>query len=112
MPRDRHARPPYAALRGITVAKRYYVYLTTNASRTLYVGVTSDLVRRVAEHRTKAFGGFTARYNIGQLVYFEETADVREAIAREKQIKRWSRRKKVALIEALNPSWADLGAEG
>ena len=74
------------------------------ASRTLYTGVTSDLSRRLAEHQAKALGGFTARYNIGQLVYFEETADVREAIAREKQIKRWSRRKKVTLIEAFNPS--------
>ena len=92
------------------MAKRYYVYMATNASRTLYVGMTNDLPRRVAEHQVKTYGGFTARYNIGQLVYFEETADVREAIAREKQIKRWSRRKKIALIESLNPTWADLAS--
>ncbi len=92
------------------MAKRYYVYITTNTSRTLYVGVTNDLSRRAAEHHAKTYGGFTARYNIGQLVYFEETADVREAIAREKQIKGWSRRKKFALVESLNPAWADLAA--
>ncbi|MCY4447239.1 MAG: GIY-YIG nuclease family protein [Chloroflexi bacterium] len=92
------------------MAKRYYVYMATNASRTLYVGMTNDLPRRAAEHQVKTYGGFTARYNIGQLVYFEETADVREAIAREKQIKRWSRRKKIALIESLNPTWADLAS--
>ena len=91
------------------MAKRYYVYMATNASRTLYVGVTNNLPRRAAEHQAKTYKGFTARYNIGQLVYLEETADIREAIAREKQLKRWSRRKKTALIESLNPTWADLG---
>ncbi len=64
------------------MAKRYYVYMATNASRTLYVGVTNNLPRRAAEHQAKTYEGFTARYNIGHLVYFEETADVREAIAR------------------------------
>lgn len=92
------------------MSKRYYVYIATNASRTLYVGVTSDLLRRTAEHRAKAYEGFTARYNIGQLVYFEETADILSAIAREKQLKRWSRTKKVALIESFNPTWTDMGA--
>ena len=92
------------------MAKRYYVYIATNASHTLYVGVTNNLSLRAAEHQAQTYGGFTARYNIGQLVYFEETADVREAIAREKQIKRWSRRKKIALIESLNPAWEDLAA--
>ena len=93
------------------MAKRYYVYMATNASRTLYVGVTNNLPRRAAEHQAKTYEGFTVRYNIGQLVYCEETADVREAIAREKQLKRWTRRKKTALIESLNPTWADLAAE-
>lgn len=95
---------------GATVAKRYYVYIATNPSRTLYVGGTSDLLRRTAEHQAKEHRGFTSRYNIGQLVYFEETADVMSAIAREKQLKGWARWKKVALIESLNPTWADLGA--
>ncbi len=92
------------------MAERYYVYIATNASRTLYVGVTNDLSRRAAEHQAKTYEGFTARYNIGQIVYFEETADILEAIAREKQIKGWSRRKKVALVESLNPGWLDFGA--
>ena len=92
------------------MAKRYYVYLATNASRTLYVGMTSNLPRRTAQHRAKAPGSFTAQYNVTQVVYFEETSEVEAAIEREKQIKRWSRRKKVALIESFNPAWADLGA--
>ena len=92
------------------MAKRYYVYIAANASRTLYVGVTNDLSRRAAEHQAKTYGGFTARYNVDEIVYFEETADVREAITREKQIKGWSRRKKIALVESFNPGWADLSA--
>ena len=92
------------------MAKRYYVYMATNASRTLYVGMTNRPASKSCGAPGEDHGGFTARYNIGQLVYFEETADVREAIAREKQIKRWSRRKKIALIESLNPTWADLAS--
>ena len=92
------------------MSKRYYVYIATNPSRTLYVGVTSDLARRAAEHQAKTHQGFAARYNVSQLVYFEETADVLSAIAREKQLKGWSRRKKVALVESFNPAWTDLGA--
>ena len=87
----------------------YYVYLLTNRSRTLYIGVTSDLTRRVYEHRQKKILGFTQKYNIDRLVYFEESADVRDAIAREKQIKGWTRAKKIALIESMNPEWQDLG---
>ncbi len=80
----------------------------TNKSRTLYTGVTNDLERRVYEHKQKIVPGFTARYNITRLVYFELTQDVEAAIAREKQIKGWLRRKKIALIESVNPEWKDL----
>lgn len=86
----------------------YCVYIMTNHSRTLYVGVTSELEKRVQQHKQKLIPGFTARYNIGILVYYEMTSDVRAAIAREKQIKGWLRAKKVALIESVNPHWEDL----
>lgn len=91
--------------------KQYYVYIMTNHSRTLYTGVTNNLERRVYEHKQKLVPGFTKKYNVTMLVYYEETPDVREAIAREKQIKGWLRSKKIALIESLNPNWEDLGAE-
>jgi len=89
----------------------YYVYIMTNASRTLYTGVTNDLIRRVYEHKNKLVPGFTARYNIGRLVYFEETQDVRTAIDREKQIKGWRRERKIKLVESINPEWRDLSKE-
>ena len=91
--------------------KQYYVYIMTNSSRTLYTGVTDDLVRRVYEHKNKLIKGFTQRYNITRLVYYEITSDVKAAIQREKQIKGWLRKKKVALIEAANPKWKDLSEE-
>ncbi len=88
---------------------RYFVYIMTNRHHTvLYTGVTNDLVRRVFQHRDKAVPGFTSRYNVDKLVFFEETSDVLAAIAREKQIKGGSRRKKIALIEGMNPEWRDL----
>jgi putative endonuclease len=80
----------------------------TNRSGTLYVGVTNDLARRVSEHKDRLNPGFTARYNLDRLVYFEETGDVEEAIAREKQIKGQLRAKKLALVRAFNPKWRDL----
>ncbi len=89
----------------------YYVYIMTNESRTLYTGVTNDLVRRVYEHKHKLVGGFTTRYNVTMLAYFESSTDVASAIAREKQIKGWLRHRKVALIEATNPTWKDLSSE-
>jgi putative endonuclease len=88
--------------------KTYYVYILTNRSKTLYVGITNDLERRVAEHRHKIGSAFTRKYNIDRLVYFEETSNVEAAIAREKQIKGWRREKKIALVEAMNPDWQDL----
>lgn len=91
--------------------KEYYVYIMTNRSGTLYTGVANDLQRRVYEHQHKLIPGFTTRYNITKLVYFEATGDVRTAIEREKQIKGWLRARKVALIESVNPDWDDLSAE-
>lgn len=88
--------------------KRYYVYMMSNVSKMLYTGITNDLERRVKEHKYKAGHGFTSRYNLHQLIYYEEFQDVREAIAREKEIKGWRRDKKVALIENINPGWVDL----
>ncbi|MDQ3928255.1 MAG: GIY-YIG nuclease family protein [Chloroflexota bacterium] len=91
--------------------KQYFVYIMTNRNRTLYVGVTNNLERRVYEHKNKLIKGFTERYNLNELVYYAETEDIREAIAREKQLKGWVRAKKVALIEEDNPLWVDLSAD-
>jgi len=88
--------------------KSFYVYIMTNKSRTLYIGVTSDLKKRVYEHKHKLIKGFTKRYNIAYLVYFEETADCFSALKREKQLKGWLRQKKIKLIENDNPKWKDL----
>ena len=85
-----------------------YLYIATNRSGTLYTGMTNDLVRRMSEHRAGEIEGFTKKYNITRLVYFEQTTDVNAAIAREKQIKGWRRNKKIKLIEKMNPSWRDL----
>jgi len=91
--------------------KQYYVYIMTNKSRTLYTGVTSNLIRRVYEHKNKLIDGFTKKYNITKLVYYEVTNEVTSAIAREKQVKGWLRKKKIALIESMNPQWKDLSEE-
>ena len=85
------------------MSKEYYVYIMTNKSRTLYTGVTNDLMRRVYEHKNKTVKGFTSKYNIRYLVYFETTPSVYSAMEREKQIKGWLRAKKIALIDSLNP---------
>jgi putative endonuclease len=90
----------------------FYVYIACNRWRTtLYIGVTNDLRRRMWEHGQGEVPGFTKQYNVNQLVYFEHFSDIRFAIAREKQLKKWRREKKVALIEQLNPEWRDLGSE-
>ena len=90
--------------------RSYFVYILASRSRTLYVGVTGDLARRLFEHKTHAVPGFTARYRIDRLVHFEETSDVYAALTREKQIKSWGRAKKLQLIESANPTWQDLCA--
>jgi putative endonuclease len=87
---------------------QYYVYIMTNRSGTLYTGVTNNLERRVYEHKWALNDGFTRKYNITTLVYFETAEDVRSAIEREKQIKGWLRSKKIALVESANPEWKDL----
>ncbi len=91
---------------------RYYVYLLTNWNhRVMYVGVTNDLVRRIYEHKNKLVKGFTEKYNVNKLVYFEETGDVGSALTREKEIKKWRREKKNALVISINPEWKDLAEE-
>ena len=89
---------------------QYYVYiLSSNTNVTIYTGVTNDLYRRIYEHRHELDkNSFTARYKVHKLVYFEATSDVREAIAREKQIKGWNRARKNRLVESMNPKWQDL----
>ncbi|MDQ0508655.1 GIY-YIG nuclease superfamily protein [Aedoeadaptatus ivorii] len=87
----------------------YFVYILSNKTdSTLYIGVTNDLLRRVWEHKEKSVAGFTAKYNVNKLVYYEVAGDVDVAIAREKQLKGWNRRKKEALIDAMNPEREDL----
>jgi len=91
--------------------RAYYVYILASHSRRLYVGITRDLVRRLAEHRAGLSPGFSRRYRTERLVYFEYTQDVRVAIAREKQIKGWGPRKKLELIESVNTGWLDLAVD-
>ena len=88
--------------------REYYVYIMASRGKTLYIGVTNDLVRRAFEHKEGLTGSFTARYKITKWVYVENTNDVRAAIEREKQLKAWRRSKKVALVESVNPEWKDL----
>ncbi len=89
--------------------KQYYVYILTNKSnKVLYVGVTNDLVRRMFEHKNKLIEGFTKRYNLVKLVYYEATNDINSAIKREKQLKNWHRDWKINLITQSNPDWEDL----
>ncbi|MCP5274752.1 MAG: GIY-YIG nuclease family protein [Burkholderiales bacterium] len=94
------------------MSKTYYVYLLTNwNNRVMYVGVTNHLQRRIYEHKNKLVEGFTKKYNVDKLVYFEMTSDVLAAIEREKQIKKWRREKKDRLVIAVNPEWKDLSLE-
>ena len=90
--------------------KTYYVDILTNRSGTHYIGVTNSLLRRLAEHRSGTVPGFTSRYKIDRLVYFEETNDVSVAIQREKQIKAWTRKKRIDLTNSLNPRLEDLSS--
>src|SRR2546427_5200051 len=88
--------------------KTYCVYIMSNRARTLYVGVTGNIARRVYEHKNYLVPGFTCKYAVDRLVYVESTEEVGAALAREKQLKGWGRKKKVALIESSNPKWSDL----
>jgi putative endonuclease len=89
----------------------YFTYIMASRSHTLYIGVTSDLHKRVFQHKWKEHDGFTARYNCDRLVWFEGHQEIAEAIAREKELKGWRRAKKIALIEATNPAWVDLSRD-
>ncbi len=92
--------------------RQFFVYILTNRHHTvLYTGVTSNLPRRIAEHRTRMLPGFTSRYNLDKLVFYERASDAAAAITREKQIKAGPRRNKTALIAAANPAWRDLSAD-
>ena len=92
--------------------KIYYTYILANKRNgTLYVGITSDLEKRIVQHKTKMFEGFTEKYDVNRLVYFEATDDVGYAITREKKIKRWNRKWKLELIEKMNPEWEDLAKD-
>ncbi len=93
------------------MTRNYYVYIISNWSRTLYIGVTNDLERLVWQHRNKVSTGFASKYNISRLVYFEAHSRIQDAIAREKQLKGWLRSKKVALIQSVNPNWSDLSED-
>jgi putative endonuclease len=87
----------------------YYLYILASYKKgTLYVGVTSDLIKRFWQHKTKAIAGFTSNYNVINLIYYEQYTDIQEAILREKRVKRWKRSWKIQLIESLNPEWRDL----
>ena len=90
----------------------YFVYMMTNWNdRVLYIGVTNDLQRRVFEHKHQIVEGFTQKYNVDKLVWFEQTSNVRSAIEREKQLKGWTRKKKGMLVDAMNPAWEDLSLQ-
>ena len=89
--------------------KQYAVYILTNTSnKVMYVGVTGNLERRLAQHKEKSVSGFTAKYRVDRLVYYELTNDVLSAIAREKEVKKWRREKKNRLVESINPQWIEL----
>ncbi|MBW4478131.1 MAG: GIY-YIG nuclease family protein [Tolypothrix brevis GSE-NOS-MK-07-07A] len=91
------------------MSEQYYIYLMTNKDNTvLYTGVTNDLIKRVYEHKEKLIAGFTSKYNVNKLVYYEIFTDINNAIARERQIKAGSRQKKIDLVNRMNPEWCDL----
>ena len=90
--------------------KAYYVYITASSTNVLYTGVTSDLTGRIIQHKDKSLNGFTKKYNVSRLVWYNETNDIQTALEWEKKIKGWSRKKKIDMIEKNNPQWQDLSA--
>jgi len=93
-------------------SRQYYVYILTNeTNKVLYIGVTNGLDRRIFEHKNKLVEGFTKKYNLTKLIYFEATGDIRSAIEREKQLKNWHRDWKINLINSFNPTWKDLSED-
>jgi len=95
-------------MKNMPINKQYFVYIMTNRSGTLYIGLTNDIKKRIYQHKNKLINGFTKKYNIDRLLYFETFSDVYSAIAREKVIKGWVRKKKIELISEANPQWSDL----
>jgi len=91
--------------------RQYYVYMLASRSRRLYVGMTSNLEQRIAQHKAKAIAGFTSRYNVDRLVWFESIQNALDAVERERQLKNWRREKKVTLIEIDNSEWNDLATD-
>ena len=91
--------------------REYQVYILASRSGVLYIGVTNDLSRQMAEHQGKSVPGFTSKYNVNRLVYFESFDEIRDAVAREKQLKGWRREKKTELIQRANPTWGDLSMD-
>jgi putative endonuclease len=96
---------------GEKVEKHYYIYIMSSRSSTLYIGSAHDLMKRVLEHKEKVVDGFTKRYAINRLVYYEACETLETSLNREKQLKGWTRAKKIALIESVNPEWKDLNLE-
>ena len=90
--------------------KAYYVYITASRTKVLYTGVTSDLTGRIIQYKNKRLNGFTKKYNVSSLVWYDETNDIQTALEWEKKIKGWSRKKKIDMIEKNNPQWQDLSA--
>jgi putative endonuclease len=90
---------------------RFFVYILASRSGVLYIGVTRDLLRRMHQHRVGQVPGFTRRYHVNRLVFYEQTPSARSAFERERQIKGWKRQKKIRLIETVNPEWVDLAKE-
>jgi len=88
--------------------RHYWIYILTNKSNTLYIGITNDLKRRISEHRKKLIKGFTSRYNLNKLIFYETFNNPKDAIAIEKKIKSWTRKKKIELIKKINPDFRDL----
>ncbi len=90
----------------------YYIYIISNwNNKVIYIGVTNNLERRIFEHKNKLITGFSSKYNLNKLVYYEQFTDIREAVIREKELKKWRREKKNKLIEDMNPDWVDLSKE-
>lgn len=103
---------PLAQLKWVKRMNQYFVYMLTNWNdKVMYIGVTNNLERRLYEHKNELIDGFTKTYHVHKLVYFEETSDVNAALEREKQMKRWRREKKNALVETMNPTWRDLSED-
>jgi putative endonuclease len=91
--------------------RQYYVYILASKTRVIYVGVTNNLERRVLQHKQKTHAGFTSKYNVNTLVYYEAFGDIHSAIRQEKKLKNMHRDSKIALIEAINPTWKDLAGD-